>query len=377
MRQNSKNSQTNRKIRYAVVGLGYIAQIAVLPAFQHARSNSQLVALVSGDPLKLRKLGKKYGVARTYSYEQYDECLESGEVDAVYIALPNSMHCEYTVRAAEAGIQVLCEKPLAVTESECQEMIAATDQNNVKLMTAYRLHFEKSNLEAIEIVRSGKLGEPRIFSSLFTMQVREGDIRLQNDLGGGPLYDIGIYCINAARYLFRSEPLEVCAFSACGRDRRFREVDEMTSGIMRFPDDRLASFTCSFGSTDLGWYQVLGTKGQLRVDHAYDYAEKHELGVAMGGRTQKRVFSLRDQFAPELEYFSKCILTNRTPEPSGEEGLADVRIIRALLKSARTGEAVQLGSSFRRTRRPDIKQEIQRPKVEKPELVHATAPSRE
>src|ERR1051325_4419858 len=178
----SRNSEARRKIRYAVVGLGYIAQIAVLPAFQHARSNSQLVALVSGDPLKLRKLGKKYGVARTYSYDQYDECLESGEVDAVYIALPNSMHCEYTVRAAEAGIHVLCEKPLAVTETECEEMIAAAAQSNVQLMTAYRLHFEKSNLEEIEIVRAGKLGEPRIFGSLFTMQVREGDIRLQDDL---------------------------------------------------------------------------------------------------------------------------------------------------------------------------------------------------
>jgi predicted dehydrogenase len=131
------------RVRYAVIGLGYISQIAVLPAFAHAAENSKLVALISSDATKLKKLAKKYKVTRTYSYEQYAECLASGEIDAVYIALPNNMHRTYTEGAAEAGVHVLCEKPMAVSEQECDAMIEATSRANVKLMIAYRLHFEK------------------------------------------------------------------------------------------------------------------------------------------------------------------------------------------------------------------------------------------
>ena len=197
-------------MRYAVVGLGYIAQVAVLPAFRHAGVNSELAALVSGDPQKLRKLGRKYRVAALYDYERFEECLQSGKIDAVYIALPNHLHRTYAVAAARRGIHVLCEKPMAVTATECEAMIEAARSNGVALMIAYRLHFEKANLEAVSLTRSGKLGDLRIFQSLFTMQVRDEDnIRLKRAAGGGPLYDIGIYCINAARSLFRAEPLEV------------------------------------------------------------------------------------------------------------------------------------------------------------------------
>ena len=162
-------------IRYAVVGLGYISQNAVLPAFAHARRNSRLAALVSDDPVKLKTLSKKYHVKGTYSYDQYDDCLR--HVDAVYIALPNSMHAEYTIRAANAGVHVLCEKPMAVTVDECQRMIDACDEASVKLMIAYRLHFEQINLTAIDLVRRGRIGDPKFFNSSFSMQVRPGDIR--------------------------------------------------------------------------------------------------------------------------------------------------------------------------------------------------------
>src|ERR1051326_2986404 len=133
-----------RKVRYAVVGLGHLAQVAVLPAFAQAK-NSELVALVSGSPTKLLKVGRQYGMDRLYSYDQYDKCLHEG-VDAVYIVLPNHLHREYTVRAANAGVHVLCEKPMAVTSEECRQMIAAANKNKCKLMVAYRLHFEKANL---------------------------------------------------------------------------------------------------------------------------------------------------------------------------------------------------------------------------------------
>src|SRR5688572_18066158 len=202
-----------RLIRYAVVGLGHIAQVAVLPAFGNARRNSKLVALVSGDVFKRKQLSEKYGVEKTYSYEEYDACLASG-IDAVYIALPNHLHCEYAVRAARAGVHVLCEKPLALTEEDCGRMAAAAREAGVKLMTAYRLHFERANLEACEVARSGRLGEPRLFNSTFCTPVEPGNIRARRETGGGVLWDIGIYCINAARSLFRDEPVEVQATTA-------------------------------------------------------------------------------------------------------------------------------------------------------------------
>jgi predicted dehydrogenase len=373
-RSSSSNSAEKAKVRYAVVGLGYIAQIAVLPAFAKAK-NSELAALVSDDNVKLEKLSKKYKVPSTYSYQEYEDCLTSGEIDAVYIALPNSMHRDYTVRACKAGIHVLCEKPLAVTESECEEMIRAASESGVKLMTAYRLHFEKANMTAVEIAGSGRIGELRAFNSVFTMQVKEGDIRLQKDLGGGTLYDIGIYCINAARYLFQDEPIEVVGFSANSGEKRFKEVDEMFSAILRFPDERLASFTTSFGASDISAYQIVGTEGDLRVDPAYEFAADLKHHLTIKGRTRERTFSKRDQFAPELIYFADCVINDKTPEPSGEEGLADVRIIRALYESASTGQPVSLGE-FRKERRPSIEQELREPPVRKPELVRAATPTR-
>ena len=194
-------------VRYAVIGLGHIAQVAVLPAFEHATENSQLTALVSDDPQKLSTLQRRYGVPHVFSYEDLDECLEL--VEAVYIALPNSMHGEFAVRAAEAGVHVLCEKPMAVTVEECERMIAVAREHDVRLMVAYRLHFEHVNLKAIGLLEQGVIGEPKLFNSTFSMRVRPGDIRTKRAMGGGTLYDIGVYCINAARNLFRAEPTQV------------------------------------------------------------------------------------------------------------------------------------------------------------------------
>jgi glucose-fructose oxidoreductase len=374
MENDPGENATQRVVRYAVVGLGHIAQAAVLPAFRHAKENSQLASLVSDDPVKLRELGKKYKVKNTYSYEEYDQCLTSGEVDAVYIALPNHLHCEYTVRAVEAGCHVLCEKPMAVTEDDCRQMIDAAKRRDVRLMIAYRLHFEEANLEAMEIVHSGQLGDPRIFESCFTMQVKEGDIRLRRETGGGTLYDIGIYCINAARYLFRDEPLEVFAASGNSGDERFSEVDETTSAVLRFPNGRLASFTSSFGSADVSAYRVVGTEGDLRVDPAYEYVGKLTHYLTREGKMKKKVFAKRDQFAAELLRFSQCVLEGRGAEPGGLEGLADVRIIQALYRSADEGRPIQVEPAPIR-RRPEPEQKIYRPPVSKPELIHTESPT--
>lgn len=345
-----------------------------MPAFAQSE-NSELVALVSDDETKLQELGQKYGVQHTYSYDQYEECLTSGEVDAVYIALPNHLHREYTVRAAEQAIHVLCEKPMAMTEAECEQMIHACQGNAVKLMIAYRLHLEPANLQAIDVVRSGQIGEPRIFNSVFTQQVTdEGNIRLRDVTGGGTIDDIGIYCINAARYLFQAEPISVFAVAANKGEQRFSEVEEMSSAILRFPNERLATFTVSFGAAKVSTYQVVGTQGDLRVEPAYAWSGELKHYLTVNGETQERTFPPHSQLAAEFTYFSDCILQNQDPEPSGMEGLNDVRIIRALYQSIELGRPVEI-QQLDPHQHPTAEQTVQRPpNQEEPDLVNATSP---
>jgi predicted dehydrogenase len=359
-----------KSVRYAVIGLGHISQAAVLPAFKHAKRNSTLAALVSGEPKKLKQLGRRYGVQRTCGYEGVDELFSSGEIDAVYIALPNDLHKDYTIRAARAGLHVLCEKPMAVSASECEEMIGATRAANVKLMIAYRLHFERANLEVAKLARSGKLGELRFFTSDFSMQVSDDNIRLNPpEKGGGPLYDIGIYCMNAARYCMGEDPVEVWATGTRSKDPRFRKVDETVAATMRFKDERLATFTCSFGAADKSVYSITGTKGSVTLDPAYEYAVGLAYRMKIGERETKKKFGKSDQFAPELLYFSDCVLNDREPEPSGEEGLADVQIIEGMLQSIASGRPVRL-EMRQRQHRPTLRQEIRSPAVpQEPKLV--------
>jgi len=356
-------SKRRGPIRYAVVGLGHIAQVAVLPAFRHAQRNSRLVALVSDDATKRREVGKKYRVDRTFSYDEYDACLE--EVDAVYIALPNSMHAEYTIRAARAGVHVLCEKPMAVTVAEGDAMIRACRERRVKLMIAYRLHFEDVTLRVIDLVRKGRIGEPKFFNSSFALTVRGGNIRTKRALGGGTLYDIGVYCINAARHLFRAEPTEAMAISVNAGAAKVKEIDESTAALLRFDGDRVAAFVTSFNAADIGSYEIVGTKGSIRVDPGYEYAEGLSFSTTIDGKTRHERAGKRDQFAPELLYFSDCILRNREPEPSGREGLQDVRVVQALYKSAKTGRTVSI-PPYRPSRQPTRRQRITRPGIPEP-----------
>jgi predicted dehydrogenase len=359
-------------IRYAVVGLGHIAQVAVLPAFAHARRNSRLTALVSDDAQKLKAVGRKYRIDARYSYDEYEKCLES--VDAVYIALPNSMHADYTIRAAQAGVHVLCEKPMAVTADECQAMIDACREANVKLMIAYRLHFEEINLGVIDLVRKGKIGKPKYFNSSFSLTVREDNIRTKPEMGGGSLYDIGVYCINAARHVFGAEPKEVMAISVNSGAKRTERIDESTGALLRFEEERVAAFVTSFNAGDAGDFRIVGTNGDIRVDPAYEYAEGLGYELTVNGKTKKKKIGKRDQFAPELLYFSDCIARDREPEPSGEEGLQDVRIVQALYESAETGKAIQI-PPYQPAKQPSGKQKITRPGVAKPELVKVKSSS--
>jgi glucose-fructose oxidoreductase len=367
-----KTSKSTRPVRFAVVGLGHIAQAAVLPAFRHASKYAELTALVSDSPAKLKQLGKRYRVKHLYSYDDSRDLFSSGDIDAVYIALPNSHHAAWTIRAAEAGLHVLCEKPLAVSVHDCERMIKACERNNVQLMTAYRLHFERCNLEVADIVRKKRIGEARWFDSQFSMQVKEGNIRLDRELGGGPEYDIGIYCLNAARYVFAAEPTEIFATASSRGDKRFREVPETVHVLMKFPQDRIANFVCSFGAADRSRYQVVGTKGSVLCEPAYEYAEGLSYELTIGEKKTRKKFSKSDQFAPELIHFAKCLRTGRKVEPSGQEGLIDVAIIEAIHRSIASGRWETVGTTSRKAKRPSLKQEMRRPAVaSEPPMVDA------
>ena len=236
-------------------------------------------------------------------------------------------------------------------------MIAEVERARVKLMIAYRLHFERGICKRWSAVNSGKIGETRVFISIFSQQVKTGNSCLKADIGGGPIHDMGVYCINAARYLFRADPVAVMAWNTGHESKRRLEVTATTTAVMRFRDDRIASLTCSFGITDRSTFEVVGTKGTVRMDPAYELLETLKVEMTVGKRTTKRSFPKCDQFAPELMYFADGILNNKEPEPSGRQGLADVRIIEAILESAEGNRPVAVKQT-NVSARPHMKQEI-------------------
>jgi predicted dehydrogenase len=362
-------SNEKQQIRYAVVGAGNIAQVAVLPAFAHAKDNSLLVAVVSGDADKRRELAKRYELELEGDYSELESIILRGRIDAVYIATPNALHKDLALRAAACGVHVLCEKPLAPTASDCRVIMHACANNGVWLMVAYRLHFEEASLKAIEIARSGQLGEPKLFSSFFTHVVRDDDIRRDAGLAGGATLDLGVYCINSARHLFGAEPLSVMAH-VIERDG----TDDTVSATLSFPGERVAQFCISNSVAGVSSYRIAGTEADLRVEPGYEYVGELVHYLTRGDKTERKAFKKGDQFAPELKYFSDCILTGREPEPSGEEGWCDVRVAEAILESARTQRPVML-EPYARRQQPSLAQADHEPPVKKPEPVRAPSPS--
>jgi len=359
-------------VGFAVVGLGHIAQTAVLPAFAHAQERARLVGLVSGDAAKGRELSGRYGV-RAWSYDQLDACLADPAVEAIYVATPNTEHEDVAVRAARAGVHVLCEKPMATSAGGCEAMIRAAADADVRLMVAYRLHYEPANVSTIALVRDGTIGDPRFFASEFSYQVKPGNIRTREELGGGPLWDLGVYCVNVARHLFQDEPEEAFAMTTPGGDERFEGVNEGWACLLRFPGDRLASFTVSFGAATTSRLRLVGTEGDVQLEPAYEYQGELVRRLTVGEESRTERFPPGDQFAPELIRFAEHVRRGAEPEPSGREGLADVRVIEALLQSARDQRPVRI-APVAHPQRPEPNQAMHVPPVEEPEPVRAQAP---
>ncbi len=337
------------RVGYAVVGLGRIALEEVIPGFVQSK-HSKVTALVSGHPDKAAAVARQYGIdpRNIYDYKNYEELRNNPAVQAVYIVLPNSMHAEYTVRAAQAGKHVFCEKPMATTSRDCQRMIDACRTADRKLMIGYRMQYEPYNREVIRRARAKDLGDLKFITA--DNGQNQGDPtqwRLQRALsGGGSLPDVGIYCLNAARYVTGEEPVEVFArmWSTPG-DPRFKEVEETMVFELRFPTGVLASCTCGYGNHRLQRYSVVGSQGWAELSPPSPIAAS---ACAWPTRTarwsrSRRCSSTSRTSSPARSITSRsCVTADRTPHTPGEEGLADVRIIEQLYASARAGHAMQL-----------------------------------
>lgn len=327
----------DQKVNYAVIGLGRIAN-HFLGGVRNT-TNSRITALVSGHRDKAERIAAANGVnsASIYTYENFDEIAQNKEVDAVYVALPNSMHAEYTIRAAKAGKHVLCEKPMATSVTECESMIDACKTANVKLMIAYRCHYEPTNLKAVQLIRRGEIGQVQAIESAFGFNIAPGEWRLSRKLaGGGPLFDVGIYSLNACRYLTGEEPEHISAYaSVIDHDGRFSEVEENVSWTMKFPSGIVACCNTTYGAPMDGFFRVHGSKGWIKADPAFNYDDLR-LRADYAGTHLDEPNPARDpyQFAAEAEHFSHCVKNGLDPKTPGEEGLRDMQCIARIYRSA-------------------------------------------
>ncbi len=351
--------EKNKKIRYAIVGLGHIAQDAVLPAFRKTKKNSILTTIISQHEEKLQHFGKKYKVDHRYLFSQLKEALESDTFDALYVSTPNDTHKVISEMASQYGIHVLCEKPLSVSFGEAQSMLNEAKKNDVKLMTAYRLHFHPAYQNIMGLIKEKKIGDIKIFNSSFTLDVKDiFNFRLQSpDKGGGPLHDIGIYCINAARIFFQAEPSVVFAFSSSSKDVRFKDCDETVTCLLKFPEGKMASFVISFGSYRSSELELLGTLGRIKLERAFEYNRPMTLKIYANKKIISRKFFKLDQFAQEIMHFSDCLLGNKKPKIQTDEGAMDLRIIEALLLSLDLASPISLDELSKNSAFPQIQKQ--------------------
>ena len=336
---------SSKRVGYAVVGLGSIAEISVLPAFRNSKK-SKLVALVSHDLARAKQLGSKFGVKDCYSYDDYDRCLANANVEAVFVASVNGAHAEQTIRAAAAGKHVLCEKPLANTVGDCRHMVETCRQNRVYLMTAYRKYFEPSSVALKKLITSGKLGRLRHMFSTYTEIVDPNKAKAwqlnRKMAGGGSLIDLGVYCVNTMRWLAGTSPIEATAHRWTEDPKRFSEVEDNIAFRLTHPDGLVCQGTSSFSAVAASFVQVHGEKGWAALNPAFAFEEERRLFGKIQGRWFEHTFAVIDEFALELDGFADCIRRRRNPEPDGLEGLLDIATIEAVYRSAQENRTVRV-----------------------------------
>ena len=348
------------KIGFAVVGLGKLALGQIIPGLKTAKS-AKLVAVVSGDPAKAKRIAAENGLPADaiYNYTDYDRMAKDPRIQVVYIVLPNSMHAEYTIRALKAGKHVLCEKPMATSVADCEAMIAAAKAADRKLMIAYRCHYEPLNLAAMRRLRSGSLGKPRIVTTDMGRQSTLSDPsdawRLDMKMsGGGALADMGVYGINASRYLLNEEPVEVRAWAKTDRtDPRFRTVEDVVSWQFRFPSGTIANGTTSFSCAATMAYQVFCENGRLVADPGAFYGGNKLSLIGVPAAQGAPKITEIDQFEREMDWMADVARGKVPLVTPGEEGLQDVRLMTAILESvSKGGASVETDWGYKRAHDP-------------------------
>ncbi len=334
-----------------MLGLGRLALEQILPAFGQAK-RAKLVALISGTPEKANRVAAQYGVSpdAVYGYDGWAGVKANAAIEAVYVVTPNALHREAVVAAADAGKHVLCEKPMATSSADCEAMIAACAKAQRHLMIAYRCQYEPNNRAVQAMVRDGRYGPAGLIDAVNVQNMAApNQWRFRKALaGGGALPDIGLYCLNAARFLSGEEPIEVFArtYSTPG-DPRFREVEEMVSFTLRFPSGLVANNAASYGLHENRRLGVGLPGAAIEFSNAFAY-EGQQVRVAHRDESSESVddrrIPARNQFALELDHMAECIRTDRMPRTPGQEGLADQRIMEAIYRSAETGLPVALPS---------------------------------
>ena len=335
----------SKAVGYAVLGLSSIAEVAVLPAFRKSKK-SRVVALVSHDLGRARKMGKKFGVKDCFTYDDYDRCLSHPGVDAVFIASVNGAHAEQTVRAAAAGKHVLCEKPMANSVEDCRRMVEACRANQVRLMIAYRKYFEPGSVALKKLVSSGKLGRLRHIFSTYTeivdpIKARHWQLNPQL-AGGGSLMDIGIYCVNTMRWLAGSSPLDATAHAWTDDPKRFSGVEDSIAFRLTHPGGLICQGTSSYSAMAASFVQVHGDKGWAALNPAFAFEEERRLFGKIQGRWFEQKFKVIDEFVLELDAFADAIRRRRDPAPDGMEGIRDIATVEAIYRSARENRTVSI-----------------------------------
>ncbi|WP_158808850.1 Gfo/Idh/MocA family protein [Beijerinckia sp. L45] len=338
-----------KRLGVAIVGIGHLTLEQIMPAFAEAK-NVRCTALVSGHRPKALAIAAQYGVPDTsvYDYASFDAIKDNPDVHIVYIVLPNAMHAEFTQRAAAAGKHVLCEKPMAATVAQAEQMVKACRDAGRKLMIAYRLQYNGTHRALVELVRSKAHGELRMIEAVNSQNdAAIGQWRqIKAMAGGGSLPDVGLYCLNAFRYITGEEPIEVTGHITQPKDDpRFREVEDLATFTLRFPSGVLGVGSSGYSGYNSRRLRAMATDGWVGLDPAFAY---NNLAMHIGHKAGKadvreqRVFEPKNQFAVEMDHFAEAIRADREPHTPGEEGLQDQRILAAIYEAAASGMPVKL-----------------------------------
>lgn len=332
--------QSRKPLGFALCGLGSLSTHQIAPALQKTK-HCRLTGIITGTPAKAAKWQAQYGIpaANVFDYETMDRMADNPDIDVVYVVTPNALHAEHTIKAARAGKHVFCEKPMDVSVQRCQQMIDECDKAKRKLGVAYRCQFEPHHLEIIRLAREREFGESKLIEASFGFVIGDpNQWRLRKALsGGGALMDVGIYALQASRYISGEEPIEISALETKTDLVKFSEVDETMIWQARFPSGLVAKCGTSYNAHGLGQIRVHAQRGSFGLEPAFNYT-----GIR-GSRSDGKEIALpaTDQFAVEMDAFAESIIKDQPFRASGEEGLRDVRIMMDIYEAARTGRAIK------------------------------------